>query len=606
MCEQSNGKKLHIIYAVIIAVAVIALFAPGISFERSIFDDHMYIGREFNLVCTWENIIRQLSTPVLKLHSPLVTYTFMLDKLIWGSDLMEQGCRVQNILWHLTAMIFLYFTLCRLYFKRHDGEKLYMPQTAALFAALGVALHPQRLESVIWISERKDVLVMALGMMSIYFFIRAYERNRTSIAAPLLFLISFAAKPMLFTLPFILIAGMWAAERKFEWRLFLKRAWPFLAGSALYFVINFAALWQFAGGAAENTLNPVSIQLAARNYCLYFGRTLFPVPLTPFYTLFEASAQAWWYLAAAVAVWAAVLTMSFCRWRYRDVCCFIVLPLLFAYSMAVAPVVGLKVIGNADFADRYSYLPGVPIWIMLAAFAVLAAERFYGKRRLIVAGGTCFLLFMLINTILYFPAWRTKEAMLHRIMAVDPRNPVGLALYAGEAYEKGDFPAALEYVSQLDARNKAYELYQKSMTAMVLIRRAHVEEGMKILYTVFMDKEWYKLKFAPNKFTREMMTTAAGYYIKNRHVPGNLQYAINLFTMLSLIWKDIDMIESLNYQAIALIIGNRYAEAEKVLLQALTINPDDSNLQKNLSSVRRKLNAPPAAELPKQNRPAAE
>ena len=140
MCEQCSGKKLHIIYAVIIAVAVIALFAPGLSFERSIFDDHMYIGREFNLVCTWENIVRQFSTPVLKLNSPLVTYTFMLDKLIWGNDLLEQGCRVQNILWHLTAMIFLYFTLCRVYFRRQDGEKLYMPQAAALFATLCTAV----------------------------------------------------------------------------------------------------------------------------------------------------------------------------------------------------------------------------------------------------------------------------------------------------------------------------------------------------------------------------------------------------------------------------------------------------------------------------------
>jgi hypothetical protein len=167
---------------------------------------------------SFSNICYHLTHKTVDLYSPLVMLSYMPDCLVWGEGYFISGCRVQNILWHLIAAILLYRIFREFKIQLKD-RILEIPPRAALFSVLCWALHPQRMESVIWIAERKDVLISILGLAAIYTFIEAYKRNRIPVAAPILLFISlWGVKPMLLSLPLILtigfcwIASPWAAR----------------------------------------------------------------------------------------------------------------------------------------------------------------------------------------------------------------------------------------------------------------------------------------------------------------------------------------------------------------------------------------------------------
>jgi hypothetical protein len=143
--------------AAVFAAAVLP-FLPAIPFDIYIIDDGIYIGQDFLFSLKWSNIKYHLTNTTLGLYSPLVMLSFMFDYLIWGSDILHCGARLHNIILHSLSMVLFYLTLRQLKWKFKDGDDLSFPPFAALFAALAVAVHPQRIESVVWIAERKDVL----------------------------------------------------------------------------------------------------------------------------------------------------------------------------------------------------------------------------------------------------------------------------------------------------------------------------------------------------------------------------------------------------------------------------------------------------------------
>lgn len=304
---------------------------------------------------------------------PLTWLSHALDYELFGAD--PAGHHLVSVALHALNAILLLLVLERL---------TSAPWRSAVVAAL-FALHPLHVESVAWAAERKDVLSTCFGLLAMLSWaggvIRPTPLRRA--ATPLLFALSLMSKPMLVTLPFLLLLldfwplGRWRIDRAgpARWlppRALLVEKLPLFALAAASSLVTW--LVQRAGGAVSGLeALPVGSRLAnaAVAYVAYLARALWPVDLAVLYPL-QASPPAWevagaWAVLAGLTVAALALAR---RAGYVPVG-------WFWYLGALVPVIGLVQVGVQASADRYTYLPLVGVFVL----AVWGLPDLLGRRR---------------------------------------------------------------------------------------------------------------------------------------------------------------------------------------------------------------------------------
>ena len=578
--------------AVVVIAAAVLPFLPSLGFATFIFDDSAYIGQEFLFSPSWRNLKYHLTAKTVGLNSPLVMMSFIPDYMVWGKELFHCGARLQNIFWHCCGMVLFYLILRKLKWNFKDGSELDIPPPAAMFAAVAAAWHPQRLESVVWLAERKDVLVVTLGLAAIYTFVRAYQRDRIPAAAPLLLFLSlWGVKPMMISLPLILTAG-WLAVEKFSFRKFFRYFSGVYLATALYVLMNLSTFVNFssgavaaAGGSGENR-----IALTAYNILCYFGKTLFPVRLNPLYPLNDPAAVSNWYVVILLLIIAGLIVPAVIPGRIREVSARTLLPCGMMFGLAVLPVCNLQQIGNVDFADRYSYFPSLFIWAAAAGALVLFWRRFRNFRRMTAIVAGFYLLVLPVITFSYLPAWKDSTSQLDAMLAVPEPHPAAIKLAAFDEFKKQEYENALALTNLIRLSkklNRSDEIFIEGMYGMVEICRGNAEAGIARINGFLSRPDWYFIRGLPGSFIRRCMLTAVNWHLKQRK-PENLRYAANIFLMWSQLAADTNQMEKHNYEGVAMMILGRYDEAEKCFLKALAFAPADANIRKNLESVRRK------------------
>ena len=176
-------------------LVVIICFVYSYSWEFRIFDvwdDQVYILYNKHLYFSLSNILYWFTHKCVGIYLPLTMITYIFDYSIWG--LNSFGYHLQNIFWHIVTVLAVYN--CFRLFK--------IKCWIALFLCIIFAVHPQRVESVVWLSERKDVLCAAFYFLSLYFYIKN-RYAKFSIFAFLFFILSMLSKPMAVSLPIILL-----------------------------------------------------------------------------------------------------------------------------------------------------------------------------------------------------------------------------------------------------------------------------------------------------------------------------------------------------------------------------------------------------------------
>jgi hypothetical protein len=160
-------------------------------------DDHIYVRNNVNFLSfSFENILHWLKTPCEGTYLPLTMLSFMADYELWG--LNGFGYHLQNLFWHLAAVAGVYA------FFRAVG----MHHLTSFLCALFFAVHPQRAESVVWISERKDVLCAAFYFWALVFFLLSQKKEKAKLfyALSILFaILALLSKAMAASLPFVIL-----------------------------------------------------------------------------------------------------------------------------------------------------------------------------------------------------------------------------------------------------------------------------------------------------------------------------------------------------------------------------------------------------------------
>jgi tetratricopeptide (TPR) repeat protein len=355
-----NHPRHTLLICLGLALAVLAVYSPLRHCNFVNYDDNDYVFAN-NMVkrgLTWPSIVWAFTTLDAKIWHPLTWLSYLLDSQIYG--LNPAGYHLTNLLLHLANSILLYLLLQRM-------TKASWP--SALAAAF-FGLHPLHVESVAWISERKDVLSALFWMLSVLSYVRYVEEiklgslksRRYYLWSIVLFALGLMAKPMLVTLPFVLLLlDYWPLQRgRGSFRRLLTEKAPFFMLAAAASVVAFLVARH--GGAVEALAGmPLGARLAnvPISYARYIGKTFWPVHLAVLYPV----QRHWplWEVAGASLFLALVTILGIWRRRAQP---YLAVGWFWFLGMLV-PVIGLVQVNSMSMADRYDYLPGIGLSIML-------------------------------------------------------------------------------------------------------------------------------------------------------------------------------------------------------------------------------------------------
>jgi Flp pilus assembly protein TadD len=340
---------------------------------------------------------------------PLTSLSHMLDCSLF--DLNPTPMHWESVLLHLVNTGLVFWVWRRLSARANGTD----PTWPSAFVAALFALHPLHVESVAWISERKDVLSTALWLCTILAYLRWVERpspRRYTLVAGL-FVLGLMAKPMLTTLPCtLLLLDYWPLRRwpALSWRALFWEKIPLFAIVGVHGVVTM--LVQRALGATdygENFTLWMRIGNALISYTRYLGKMLWPQTLSPFYP-HPGSWPLWAVLGAATLI-AAV---SWLVWRERERRRW----LLFGwcwYLGTLVPVIGILQVGAQGMADRYTYVSLLGIFTILAwGGAELIARRPALRVPLTVVAAVV-LAACAVRTFLQVPIWKTPIGLVEHM-----------------------------------------------------------------------------------------------------------------------------------------------------------------------------------------------
>ncbi|HEV3098220.1 MAG TPA: hypothetical protein VGY75_00745, partial [Candidatus Udaeobacter sp.] len=348
----------------------LTVFSQTIHYNFVNFDDDLYVynAPAIQAGLTLKGIAAAFTSQHARNWHPLTTLSHMLDCQLYG--LNAGGHHATNIILHIIAVLLLFRVL-----RQMTGAVWKSAIVAALFA-----VHPLHVESVVWVSERKDVL----SAMFFFLMLGAYVwyARATSVARYLavtgLFAAGLMSKPMLVTAPIVLLVLDHWPLRRFEQiasttgkakilqpdnqrriiqRLFLEKI-PLFILSAGAGIVTFA-LQKRAAGSIPPLPFLWRAQNAVMSYVVYAWKTLWPTRLAVFYP-HPNDTLATWQIVLAIAFLLAI-TYAAVVWRDKR-------PYLFTgwfwYLVILVPVIGLVQVGEQGHADRYTYLPSIGLFLI--------------------------------------------------------------------------------------------------------------------------------------------------------------------------------------------------------------------------------------------------
>jgi len=370
-----------------------------------------------------------LATRVANYH-PVTWVSHMIDCQLFGAN-PHWHHRV-NLLFHIATTIALFFVL------RHMTGA----EGCSAFVAFVFALHPQHVESVAWISERKDVLsglffVLTLGSYAWYVQRGGWMRYAVTLV---LFALGLLSKPMLVTVPCVLLLlDYWPLKRQARWGLLIEKVPFFLLVVALSVITMFA---QSSHGAMVDTHQlPITIRVGNSivAYARYLKKFFWPSDLAAFYPLLKP-----WPMMSVVGAVALLLVVTVAVvmvWRRKP---YLTVGWLWFVGMLV-PVIGLVQVGNQSMADRYMYLPMIGLLVMVA----WGANEFLKERRRIAICASVVLLFACAMVTASDVKYWTDSRLLftHTLERTGP-NMFTLQNLGASYQEVGDYDNAIKYFAQ--------------------------------------------------------------------------------------------------------------------------------------------------------------
>lgn len=449
----SNKKYILLIYIVLVLVTFIA-YEPLRHNDFVDYDDDIYVTNNPTVQSglNLKSLIWAFSRPHIANWHPLTLLSHMMDCQLFGL----------NPFWHhLTSLFFHIANTLLLFWIFNKMTGLVWPSA---FTAAAFALHPLHVESVAWVAERKDVLSGFFWMLTIVAYIRYTEHRCVGryLFVFFAFGLGLMAKSMVVTLPFVLLLlDYWPLDRLRWERQNIRRL--ITEKIPLFILTLFSGIIAFISqhGARTSELL-VDVSLSGRisnaiiSYLTYILKTFYPTRLAVLYPHPGNNISAYRIIVALIIL---VVISTGVIYMVRR-CRYLVVGWLW-YLGTLVPVIGFVQIGLQAMADRYTYLPSIGLFIMVAwgGTELLAKWRYRRLGFAIVAGLA--LVGMLVCTRLQLRHWRNSETLFKHAISVTENNFTMHYNYGKILSDMNRFEEALVHFNQTlqinprdyDARN---------------------------------------------------------------------------------------------------------------------------------------------------------
>jgi protein O-mannosyl-transferase len=459
----ASPEKRNVVVCLLIAVATLALYNPVNSHPFVNYDDDKYVTENPHVRggLTANTIAWALTATEAANWHPLTWMSHALDAQIF--HLNPAGHHFVSLLIHSLNAVLLFLVLTRL--TGRVGPSLLV---AALFA-----LHPINVESVAWIAERKNVLSALFFLLTIgaYTWYAKKPAVARYLAVAGLFALGLMAKPMVITLPFVLLlldywplqrmrcasapsAGTSLATSPIS-KLVLEKI-PLLFLSLASAIITLHA--QQVAGAVRSPLQfslGVRLENAIYAYAMYLWKMIWPAKLAPLYPHPGDLLHGWQFgLALIVLLIISALVFNFRQERYLTVG-------WLWFLGTLVPVIGLVQVGDQAMADRYAYIPLIGIFIMIAWGTAALAVRWKVGLKWQVISAALVLLVLAATTRQQLSYWESNQKLWTHALAVTDNNFIahdnlgGALLLAGQVDEAYPHFVAAAHINPRDPMSHA-------------------------------------------------------------------------------------------------------------------------------------------------------
>ena len=518
------------------------------------YDDPSYVteNRHVQTGLTPESVLWAFTSTEEANWHPLTWLSHMVDVELYG--LNPEGHHLTNLLFHVMNTLLLFWVLNRM--TKAVWQSAFV---AALFA-----VHPLHVESAAWVAERKDVLSGFFWMLAMGAYVLYTERPTFKRYLPVLlfFALGLMAKPMLVTLPFVLLLLDYWPLGRIRWSSVREKIPLFI----LTILSSVGAYYAQEKGEALRSVEQfpldVRIENALVSYIRYIIKMIWPSDLSIFYPHPGSGLPAWGIGGAALLL-AGVSLFVFLRTRAKP---HLAVGWLW-YLGVLVPVIGLVQVGSQAMADRYTYLPLIGLFIMIAWGASdVAAKGRSGKVALPILA-VLLISAASIRTMFHLRHWTDNIALYEHALEVDPENyraHHGLGVFYGE---QGRFDEAITHIRtsiQLQPNNP--EIYNHLGMSLAGLERS--EEAIQAYRTA--------IKLQPN-FPAAYFNLGNAYKRQKRMTEAVQAYQ----TALKLQPDFIDVRSSIGtlYKELG-----RLEEAIEEFQAALKLRPDSADAHNNLGA----------------------
>jgi protein O-mannosyl-transferase len=360
--EKTASSSFFDGYLPILSVLALTFlaFLPTFQSEFVNWDDDVNIVKnQFINGLTFDNIRNIFSSTVIGNYNPLSIFTFAIERAIFGAENLSLVIHTDNLLLHLINVFLVW---------RIVGE-MGFTKWSAFGVALLFGIHPMRVESVAWATERKDVLFGAFYFAAIFQYVKYLKSenysfsNRYFLTAFGLFILALFSKVQAVSLPLSMLALDYYFRRPLNFKLILEKTHFFL-GSLVYGSVTIMTLKNAKSLTENDTLYTFfeRIVIGFHSYAVYVGKFIFPWIMSPLYA-YPATIPAEFYLTSLLLVASIVGVI----WAFRRGLTLLVFGWVFFFVnfIFLAQIVGA---GQGFLADRFTYVPYLGFFILLAAY----------------------------------------------------------------------------------------------------------------------------------------------------------------------------------------------------------------------------------------------
>jgi len=584
MFNQSSftPQRQRLMIYIILAAVTAAVYRQVHHFEFINFDDVIYITENpmIQSGISLNGFYWSFGSKYFGLWNPLVWLSFMVDHQLYG--LNAGGYHVTNLILHILSTLLLFWLFCRM-----TGTVWRSAFVAAFFA-----LHPLHVESVAWVSERKDVLSAFFWMLTLCFYV--YYTEKPAIKRYLLIVFSFVlallSKPMVITLPVIMILLDYWPLRRFEsrkgnlllWQL--KEKLPLFVLSIVFSIITISA--QYKTGGRDLYFSLVSrVSNALVSFMIYLEKTFWPHNLAVFYP-FPAEIPTIQVISATILIITVTAFTIVAMKRF---------PALFTgwtwFVVTIALVIGIIPIGDFSMADRYHYLPSIGIAIMLAWGIPYFITNGQIRKNVLLPAGIMVLAVMAFLSWRQCGYWENNHKLLNHALKVTRNNYLAHINLGSVLLTEGKIHEAIYHynrANQIMPNNiMVYNNRGKAHAGLGLYESATADFGEAIRLNPDHADSYYnrgiiyhqlgRYQPAVQDFTetiRLQPDNALAYFNRgNAYINlGQYQQAIDDFSK-SISLKP-DYVDAYNNRAFVYLSQKRYQEAVGDYSRAISLKPD--------------------------------